>query len=301
MCGIYILLSLGLNIAMGYAGQFNLAVGALWGIGAYTAGILNTRLGWSFWATFPIAIVISGIVGAFVGLPSLKVRAHYLSIVTIGLGEVINLILVNESEFTGGPLGIPKIKMPNFIGISLDTDEKYYYLIIIFVILGFLLARQIMANRIGRSFRAIRDDDLTAHAMGVNVGYYKILAFVISSAYAGAAGAIYAHLNTYLSPDIFDFRSTMFIMTLTMVGGMGNLSGSIIGGFLLPIIREYLRSFQNWQLVAYGLLILLIVLFIPGGIMQIVHRKISFPKINLSRKRKKTENNITDSEEKHVP
>ena len=245
MCGIYIILSLGLNIAMGYAGQFNLAMGALWGIGAYTAGILNTKLGWPFWINLPIAMLLAGLVGAFVGLPSLKVKAHYLSIVTIGLGEVINLILVNEENFTGGVLGILGIKSPVFFGISLNTDTKYYYLILVFVILGYLLAKQIVANRVGRSFRAIRDDPLTAQSMGVNIGGYKILAFFISAVFAGAAGALYAHLNTYISPDIFDFRSTMFIMTMTMVGGMGYLNGSLIGGVLLPILQEYLRAIQK--------------------------------------------------------
>jgi branched-chain amino acid transport system permease protein len=279
MCGIYILLSLGLNIAMGFAGQFNLAMGALWGIGAYTAGILNTRLGWPFWVNFPIAMLFAGLVGAFVGLPSLKVKAHYLSIVTIGLGEVINLILINQEDLTGGVLGIAGMKRPVFFGIPLDTDQNFYYLILIIVILGYLLAKHIVANRVGRSFRAIRDDPLTAQAMGINIGNYKILAFFISAVFAGAAGALYAHLNAYISPDIFELRSTMFIMTMTMVGGMGTLSGSIIGGVLLPILQEYLRAIQNWQLVGYGLIILLVVLFIPGGIMQLFQNKESFSKI----------------------
>jgi branched-chain amino acid transport system permease protein len=288
MCGIYILLSLGLNIAMGYAGQFNLAMGALWGIGGYTAGILSTKLGWSFWVNFPLAMLVAGLVGAFVGLPSLKVRAHYLSIVTIGLGEVINLILINQEDLTGGVLGISGMKRPLFFGIPLDSDEKYYYLILIIVILGYLLAKQIVANRVGRSFRAIRDDPLTAQAMGVNIGNYKILAFFISAVFAGAAGALYAYLNAYISPDIFEIRSTMFIMTMTMVGGMGNLTGSIIGGVLLPILQEYLRAIQNWQLVGYGLIIMLVVLFIPGGIMQLVQRNISFPKFKLPWAKEKT-------------
>ncbi len=301
MCGIYILLSLGLNIAMGYAGQFNLAMGALWGIGAYTAGILNTRFGWPFWVNLPISMLFAGLVGAFVGLPSLKVRAHYLSIVTIGLGEVINLILLNQQSLTGGALGIPKIQMPVFFGIPLNTDEVFYYLILVIVILGYLVARQIVANRVGRSFRAIRDDPLTAQAMGVPIGNYKILAFFISALFAGAAGALYAHLNTYISPDIFDYRSTMFIMTMTMIGGMGNLTGSIIGGVLLPILQEYLRAIHNWQLVGYGLVILLVVLFIPGGIMQLVTRKAVLPKLKLPWNGKKTASEKSKKEEDNVP
>jgi len=273
---------------MGYTGQFNLAMGPLWGIGGYTAGILNTKFGLPFWVNLPIAILLAGLVGAFVGLPSLKVRAHYLSIVTIGLGEMLNLILVNEEKLTGGVLGILGITAPKFLGIPIDSDGKYYYIILTFVVLGYLLARQIVANRVGRSFRAIRDDPLTAQAMGVNIGNYKILAFFISAAYAGAAGALYAHLNTYISPDIFDYRSTMFIMTMTMVGGIGSLSGSIIGGILLPILQEYLRAIQSWQLVGYGLIILLVVLFVPGGIIQIVQRKAPNHKITLHRRHKST-------------
>lgn len=272
MVGIYILISLGLNLAMGYAGQFNLAMGALWGVGAYTAALLNTKLGIPFWLNLPAAMIVAGIFGAIVGLPSLKVRSHYLAIVTIGLGEVINIILVNEEEFTGGALGIPRIAMPNLFGFPIDNDERFYYIVLFMVILGYLVARQIVSHRIGRSFRAIRDDYQSAKAMGVNTAYYQILAFVISAAYAGAAGALFAHLNTYISPDIFEFKSTLFVMTMTMVGGMGNLLGSLVGGLLLPILQEYLRVIGDWQLVAYGIAIMVVVLFIPGGVIELTRR-----------------------------
>lgn len=272
MAGIYILVSLGLNLAMGYGGQFNLAMGALWGVGAYTAALLNTRFGVPFWLNLPAAMIVAGIFGAVVGLPSLKVRSHYLAIVTIGLGEVINIVLVNEEELTGGALGVPRIQMPNFFGIPIDTDESFYYLILITVILGYFIARQIVGHRLGRSLRAIRDDHQAAKAMGVNMAYYQILAFVISAAYAGAAGALFAHLNTYISPDIFEFKSTLFVMTMTMVGGMGSLAGSIVGGLALPILQEYFRVYEDWQLVAYGIAIMVVVLFIPGGVIELTRK-----------------------------
>lgn len=287
MVGIYILLSMGLNIAMGYAGQFNLAMGALWAIGAYTAGLLNSRLGLPLWATLPCAIIAGGLVGGFVGLPSLKVRAHYLSIVTIGLNEIINIILVNETNLTGGVDGISRIKMPNLFGIAIDTDEKYYYIILVAVIIGFLLAKQILSGRVGRNFRAIRDDYKTAPAMGVNLGAYKILAFIISGCFAGAAGALYAHLNTYISPDIFEHKTTLFIMTMTMIGGMGNLNGSLVGSFILPVLQEYLRAIQDWQFVVYGISIVVVVLFIPGGLMEIVNRIKPLIKIPINSRRRK--------------
>ena len=270
--GIWLLLSLGLNIAMGYGGQFNLALGALWGVGAYTAALLDTRLGVSFWINLPLGIIAGALVAAFVGLPSFKVRSHYLALVTIALGEAINLVLVNEDEITGGALGINRIAPPVLFGFPINTDERFYYLILITVILGYLIGRQIVGHRIGRAFRAIRDDFQAARAMGVNTGYYQILAFAISGAYAGAAGVLFAHWNSYISPDIFEFKSALIVLTMLMIGGMGSLPGSVVGTVLLLVLNEYLRVFERWQLVGYGLAIILIVLFLPGGTIELVRR-----------------------------
>src|SRR5512137_829139 len=148
LCGIYILISFGLNIAMGYAGQFNLAMGALWGVGSYTAAILNTKLGTPFWITFPAAIIVTGLIGGLVGLPSLKVRSHYLAIVTIGLGQVINILMLQLENFTGGALGIGRIQKPSLFGMMIGDDFSFYYLILIVVILGYIIARQIVGHRI---------------------------------------------------------------------------------------------------------------------------------------------------------
>ena len=270
--GIWILLSLGLNIAQGYGGQFNLALGALWGVGAYTAALLQTRLGVPFWINLPLGIIAGAIMAAFVGLPSFKVRSHYLAIVTIGLGEVINLFLVNQDELTGGALGINRIKPPSLFGFPIDTDERFYYLILIMVILGYLIGRQIVGHRIGRAFRALRDDFQAARAMGVNTGFYQILAFAISGAYAGAAGALFAHWNSYISPDIFEFKSALIVLTMIMIGGMGSLPGSVVGTVLLLVLNEYLRVFEEWQLVGYGVAIIVVVLFVPGGVVELVRR-----------------------------
>jgi branched-chain amino acid transport system permease protein len=270
--GIWLMLSLGLNIAMGYAGQFNLALGALWGVGAYTAALLLTNWGVPFWINLPLATIAGAIVAAFVGLPSFKVRSHYLALVTIALGEAMNLVLVNEDKITGGALGINRIPMPNIFGFPINTDERYYYIILIMVILGYLIGRQIVGHRIGRAFRALRDDFQAARAMGVNTGYYQILAFAISGAYAGAAGALYAQLNTYISPDIFTFNSALIVLTMILVGGMGSLPGSVVGTVLLLLMNEYLRVFQTWQLVGYGAAIILVVLFLPGGMVELARR-----------------------------
>lgn len=272
MAGLYILLSLGLNLAMGYCGQINLALGAFWGVGAYAAALLSTRLGVPIWINLPIGMMLAGIVGALIAVPMLKVRSHYLALVTIGLAETINVIIVNETWLTEGPLGVSGIKMPTLFGIAIDGDERYFYLVLACVVVGYLVARQIVSHRIGRSFVAIRDDDVAAKAMGVNTAYYSILANAIAGVYCGAAGVLYAHMNTYISPDIFEFKSALFVLTLTMIGGMGSIVGSVVGGLGLPLIQEWLRAIGNWQLVVFGLAIMLTVLFFPGGVVGITRR-----------------------------
>jgi branched-chain amino acid transport system permease protein len=137
------------------------------------------------------------------------------------------------------------------------------------VILGYLIGRQIVSHRIGRAFRALRDDFQAARAMGVNTGYYQILAFAISGAYAGAAGALFAQWNSYISPDIFEFKSALIVLTMILVGGIGTLPGSVVGTVLLLVLNEYLRVFARWQLVGYGVAIIVVVLFLPGGVVQL--------------------------------
>lgn len=272
MAGLYILMSLGINLAMGYCGQINLALGAFMAMGAYTAALLNTRLGVPIWINMPLGMILAGITGALIALPMLKVKSHYLALVTIGLAETINIIIVNETWLTEGPLGISGIKMPELFGIPLDGAERFYYLVLFFVVVGYLAARQIMNHRTGRAFIAIRDSDVAARAMGVNVAKFQIMANAICGVYCGVAGVLYAHMNTYISPDIFEFKTALFVLTMTMIGGMGSLPGSVVGGLALPLALEYFRAFKNWQLVGFGLAIMLVVLFFPGGVMGIARR-----------------------------
>jgi len=272
MAGLYILMSLGLNLAMGYCGQINLALGAFMAMGAYTAALLNTRLGVPIWINLPLGMILAGITGALIALPMLKVKSHYLALITIGLAETINIIIVNETWLTEGPLGISAIQMPEFFGIPIDGAERFYYLILPCVIIGYLVARQIVNHRTGRAFIAIRDSDVAARAMGVNVAKFQVMANAICGVYCGTAGVLYAHMSTYISPDIFEFKTALFVLTLTLIGGMGSLAGSIIGGLALPLTLEYFRAFKNWQLIGYGLAIMLVVLFFPGGVMGIAHR-----------------------------
>src|SRR5512136_670937 len=272
MAGLWILMSLGLNLTMGYCGQINLALGAFMGVGAYTAALLNTRLGVPLWVNLPLGMLLAGVTGALIDLPMLKVKSHYLALITIGLAETINIILVNEVWLTGGPLGISAIQMPNLFGIALNVDERFYYLVLVCVVIGYLASRQITSHRIGRAFVAIRDSDVAARAMGVNVAKYQIMANAMAGVYCGAAGVLYAHMNTYISPDIFEFKTALFVLTMTLIGGMGSLTGSVVGALGLPLTQEWLRGIGNWQLVGFGLAIMIVVTFMPGGVIGLTRR-----------------------------
>jgi branched-chain amino acid transport system permease protein len=220
----------------------------------------------------PIGMILAGLTGALIALPMLKVRSHYLALVTIGMAETINIIMVNEIWLTEGPLGISGIQMPNLFGIPIDGAERFFYIILVCVVLGFLIARQIVNHRVGRAFIAIRDDEVAARAMGVNVAFYQVLANAIAGVYCGVAGVLYAHMSTYISPDIFEFKSALFVLTMTMVGGMGSLAGSVVGGLALPLTQEWLRAIKNWQLVGFGLAIMIVVLFMPGGVVGLTQK-----------------------------
>jgi branched-chain amino acid transport system permease protein len=224
------------------------------------------------WVNLPLGMILASITAALIALPMLKVKSHYLALVTIGLAETINVILVNETWLTEGPLGISFIKMPDLFGIPIDGAERFYYLVLIAVVLGYLIGRRIVSHRVGRAFIAVRDDETAAKAMGVNVPYYQVLSNAIAGAYCGLAGVLYAHMSTYISPDIFEFKNALFVLTATLIGGMGSLAGSLIGALAMPLVQEYLRAFKSWQLVFFGLAIMVTVLFMPGGVVGLAQK-----------------------------
>lgn len=269
---LYSLLTTGLNLAMGYCGQINLAIAAFYGIGAYTMALLTTRLH----APWPLAlltgVVLAAATGVVVGLPSLKVRSHYLAIVTLGLGESINLLMINWTWLTGGPIGISGIPAPELLGFAIDSGERFYYFHLAFVVGALLLARVIVRSRIGRAFLAVREDYVAARAMGVNVGTTQLLAFALSAAYAGLAGGLYAQFLSYISPETFAFGQTLFVLTMTLVGGLGTLSGPVMGAVVLTVLQESLRAIEKFQLVVFGAMVLLTVLFLPTGLAGLGRR-----------------------------
>jgi len=259
------MLSLGLSIVLGYAGQINLAQAAFFGMGAYATAVLTVKVGLGYWAAFPLSIVAAGLLGLLVSLPSLRVQSHYLGIVTLGLAISFSAVLVNAS-FTGQAVGLPGLPGPTLPGVDLNDEYNYYYLLLAAAGVLFGLAVLMMRTALGRRFQAMRDDSLAAAHMGVEVPTYRMLSFVIAACYAGVAGALYAGLIRYVSPDTFSLAIMFLLLAMVIVGGRDNLFGAALGATVLLIVREQFEDLQKYQQVAYGLLIVGMVVVAPEGL-----------------------------------
>jgi branched-chain amino acid transport system permease protein len=253
-------------VTNGYAGLFSFGHAAFYGIGAYTAAILATRLAWPFWATFPAAGVVAAAVGVAIALPSLRLRGIFLALVTIGFQEITFLVTMNWISLTRGPMGIPRIPPPALPGLEFRSNVEFYYLILVLdVVVIFVLAR-LVSSRVGRTFVAIREDELAAQASGIAVFRAKVQAFVIATFFAGVAGAFFAHHARFVSADSFRLDETFLILTMLIVGGMGSLVGPVIGAVALVILPEVFRSLAEYRGVAYGLILIAVILFRPEGV-----------------------------------
>ena len=265
---IYSIAVLGLNIILGLTGQLNIAQAAFWGIGAYTAALLSTRLGWPFWATFLVSPPIAAVFGILLGMPTLKLSSHYLALATVGFCIIINLVAHNWKEFTGGVDGIPGITPPRLGPLSFSTNATFYYLAMVCLILMTLAQIRIKNSRMGRAFQAIRENELAAELSGVNTFKYKVIAFSLCSAYAGLAGQLFAHGTKYVSADTFDLGMSILFLAMLLIGGAGSIAGPIIGASLLTFIPEWLRFLQGpWAMAIFGLAIIVIMIFMPSGLV----------------------------------
>ena len=270
MVGIFVILAQGLNILFGYAGQISIGHAAFYAIGAYGSALLAARLSFPFWASSLLSLLFTGLVGFLLGLTCLRLRGEYLAITTVAFGEIVQVILTQWEEVSGGPegfLNIPKAHIGSFL---FDTPVRFYYLTLLITLLSLVLARNLTSFKLGRSFRSVRDDPLAANILGVDTTRVKLIAFVLSAAYSGLAGSLYAHYSRALLPDYFSLSLSVLIFMMVMLGGMGSLYGPVIGAILLTVSFELLRALQIYQMVIYGVLVLLITIFAPEGLVGIV-------------------------------
>lgn len=276
MVGIFIILAQGLNILFGYAGQISIGHAAFYAIGAYSSALTAARLSFPFWAAALFAILFTAAVGLLLGLSCLQLRGEYLAITTVAFAEIVQVILTQWEEVSGGPEGlldIPQARLGSFV---FNTPERFYYLTLVLVLVTLVLTWNLTSAKLGRSFRSVRDDPLAANILGVNTTRVKLIAFVLSAGYAGLAGSLYAHYIQALLPDYFNLPLSVLVFMMVMLGGMGSLYGPVVGVVLLTVSFEVLRAFEAYQMVIYGVIILLITIFAPEGLTGIARRL--FPK-----------------------
>lgn len=267
MIMLYTVLAQGLNILTGYTGQVSLGNAGFYAIGAYTSAILTTFHNWPFWGSLVLAFIISGSIGLLLGIPTLRLRGSYLSIVTLGFGEIVRLVILNWDKVTRGTLGIRSIPSPRIFGFELTLENSgMYYLMLVILILVVSACYCIVHSKIGRAFESIREDELVATIMGINTTNYKVLAFVISASISGIAGAFYASFSHYIDATIFSFDASIEMLSIVILGGMGTIGGVIVGAILLISAPELLRFLNEYRFVMYGLILVMMMRFRPQGL-----------------------------------
>jgi branched-chain amino acid transport system permease protein len=267
MSGIYILLALGLNIVVGFTGLLNLGFAAFYAIGAYTYAILNTKIGLGFWASLPISASLAALAGLLLAIPALRLRGDYLAIVTLGFGEIVRLVLNNWDSLTNGPNGITGISRPLLMGFSLAQLQYYYYLVFVIVIFAVVVIKRVESSRIGRAWIAIKENEIAASSMGINTTTYKLYAFTFGTFWAGIAGILFSAKMQFVSPESFTFMESILILSMIILGGIGNTYGAIIGAFILVLLPEMLREVQLYRMLILGIGLVLLMIFRPQGIV----------------------------------
>lgn len=266
--GAYAMLALGLNILTGYTGLVSLGHAGFVAIGAYTASLLSVRFGMSFFPAAVLGMVVAGLVGVLLGLPTLRVTGTYLSIITLGFGEIVKMIAMNWAPVTNGTLGVKNIPKPSVFGIDLTVaNYGLYYLMLVLMLLTTLFCIVVIKSKTGRAFRAIKADELASTMMGIDITPYKILAFVISACICALGGALYATVIGYIDPNTFNFDVSTMILSIVILGGMGTIRGMFVGAVILIAFPEVSRFLMEYRFVLYGVILVVMMRFRPQGIL----------------------------------
>ena len=266
--GIHTMLAIGLNLLLGYAGQISLGHAGFFGLGAYLSGILTATYAWNPWLAMPVAAATVGLLAFVIGFPILKLKGHYLAMATLGLGIIIYITFNETVDLTGGPSGLSGIPNLTLAGVTFDSDVKNYYLIWGFTLLVVLFSINLANSRVGRALRAVHDSEVAARVMGVNARLLKVQVFALSAVISAIAGSLYAHTMTFIAPASFGFNFSVEVLTMVVIGGLGSVYGSFLGAALLTLLPEFLRAAQDYDIIIYGSLLMLMVMFMPGGLVR---------------------------------
>ncbi len=257
---LYAILAMSLNLIAGVAGQISLGHIAFYGIGAYTSALLCVNFGVSVWVGILAAFVVSMLFGLLIAIPTLKLSGGYLAILTMSFAEIIRLILLNWTSVTRGPMGILNIPKPSLFGYTIKSSGAFLYLVLTVAIIVYIGLYNLIHSRFGWNLQALRDDEISSESMGINVYRYKVIAFVISTGVAGVAGALFASYMEFIDPSSFISDESTVILSMVVLGGMGNMNGSIIAAALLTILPEALRSFSDYRMLVYGVVLVAMML-----------------------------------------
>lgn len=266
--GIHTMLAVALNLLLGFAGQISLGHGAFFGLGAYISGILTTHYTANPWLAMVVAAVCVGVIAFVIGFPILKLKGHSLAMATLGFGIIVYIIFNETVDWTGGPSGMPGIPNLTLGSLTFDNDRSNYYLIWFFTLLTMLLSINLSHSRIGRALGAIHDSEVAARVMGVNVRLLKVQIFTVSALISALAGSLYAHTMTFIAPASFGFNFSVELVTMVIIGGLGSIYGSFLGAAILTLLPEFLRVFHDLDIIIYGLLLIIMTMFMPGGLIS---------------------------------
>ncbi len=268
---VFVIATLGLNLTIGYAGQKSLGHAAFFGIGAYTVAILM-QAGVSFWIGLPLAMIGCFVIGLGLGFPALRVQTIYLAFATLGFNTALWLVMRNEEWLTGGTFGINNIARPSLFGLSLDRNLAYYYFVLAVALLMGALMWKLLSSPWGKAFTALRDNPIRAESLGIHIQAYTLLSFAIGAVYAGVAGALYASLVQFIDPASFTVGESIMMYLMVVVGGAGLFFGPLLGSAVGVLLPEWLRGMQDWYLLAFGTMVILLMLWLPDGLLSLPER-----------------------------
>ncbi|MCG8709525.1 high-affinity branched-chain amino acid ABC transporter permease LivM [Brenneria sp. 4F2] len=286
---IYVMLGLGLNVVVGLSGLLVLGYGGFYAIGAYTYALLNNYYGLGFWESLPLAGITAALSGFLLGFPVLRLRGDYLAIVTLGFGEIVRILLLNNTEITGGPNGISQIPKPtlfglefsrsardgwdtfhHFFGLKYDPSDRIIFLYLVallLVILTVFIINRLLRMPLGRAWEALRDDEIACRSLGLSPTRIKLTAFTISAAFAGFAGTLFAARQGFVSPESFTFAESAFVLAIVVLGGMGSQFAVILAAILLVVSRELMRDLNEYSMLLLGALMVLMMIWRPQGLL----------------------------------
>jgi branched-chain amino acid transport system permease protein len=261
------MVALSLTLVTGVAGQTSLGQAGFLAIGAYASALLMLRLGWPFELALLAAGIITAIVGTLLILPAFRLRAHYVAIATLGIGEIVSQVILNWDSLTNGALGLTNLPPPTFFGLTAIFASEVYWYSLGLLLLTALFQWRLLRSPLGRTWRAIREDDVAAQAYGINLNRYKALAFAASAFVAGISGAFTGHMYTYINHETFTNTTSILALTMVIVGGMGNLLGAVVGAVALTVLPELFRGLADYRYIFYGLALLAVIRFRPQGLL----------------------------------